>query len=411
MDDFGYENTSSETASPTEVTKEEVTDLNGERGEVTSINEPVPAPEPSEEETETKEEELKSNDLVPGTSIEVDGNNYTVDDSGNVIDANGNIFKEAKDVSDWIKSFDKVDETGDKDSITINNVMDAIGYDITDDNDNPIEFENTPDGIKAYVDAVIETSKDEIAEASINSFLDKYPIVSDVLNYYIANGNSLDGYNEVKDRSSITIDKDNEEQQASIIRMAWSEQGRKGSVENYINYLKSTGTLAVIAEEELEGLKETDKERKLAIAKEAERVEQERIQDSIKYWNTVKSVIDSKQIAGYKIPDTIIIERDGKKYSATPNDFYNYLYQVDSKGVSRYQRDLANRDPKEKMHDEILRAYLRFTGGSYSNLVDIAINEKEVNKLRFKSKESRKSSVRINPPKQTSKPKEIDLGY
>lgn len=38
--------------------------------------------------------------------------------------------------------------------------------------------------------------------------------------------------------------------------MSWSEQNRKGDVDSYINYLKSTGTLADVAKEELEALKE-----------------------------------------------------------------------------------------------------------------------------------------------------------
>ena len=130
--------------------------------------------------------------------------------------------------------------------------------------------------------------------------------------------------------------------------MSWSEQNRKGDVDSYINYLKSTGTLADVAKEELEALKEKDEEKRKAIAEQAEQAERDAIKQEEKYWKGVKEVIDSRllatfvsikhgNIAGYKIPDTIIINKDGKKISVTPDDFFKYIYQIDKNGKSRYQ--------------------------------------------------------------------------
>lgn len=111
--------------------------------------------------------------------------------------------------------------------------------------------------------------------------------------------------------------------------MSWSEQNRKGDVDSYINYLKSTGTLADVAKEEFEALKEKDEEKRKAIAEQAEQAERDAIEQEEKYWKGVKEVIDSRNIAGYKIPDTIIINKDGKKISVTPDDFFKYIYQID----------------------------------------------------------------------------------
>lgn len=349
--------------------------------------------------------------LEAGTSIEVGEDTYTVDENGNLLDKNGNIFKEAKDVKSWLNEFENVTDT-DKDSISIETIQEAVGVQITDDDDKPVEFENNPEGIKAYIDAVIETAKEEHFETAVNTLYQKYPILNDVLNYYIANGNSLEGFGEVPDRSNITIDDSNEAQQEAIIRTAWEEQGRKGDVESYIAYLKSSGTLLATAKEELVGLQEADEQYRKNIEEEAEYKEAERLQRLENYWNDVHDVIKNRTIAGYQIPESIIISRNGQKLSVTPEDFFNYIYRVDKDGKSAYERDLATETPESRRDDEILRAYLKFVGGNYSNLVDMAINKEKVNRLKLKAKERNTSTVRISKPKtNTNKGTNIDLGY
>lgn len=350
--------------------------------------------------------------LQAGTSIEVGDETYTVDEAGNILDKNGNVFKEAKDVKEWLDSFDKVDATDGEDTISIDSIREAVGIEITDDNDEPIEFENSPAGIKAYIDAVVDTAKEEHYETAINTLYQKYPILNDVLNYYVANGNSLEGFGEIPDRSNITIDDENEAQQEAIIRTAWKERGQKGDIEGYLAYLKSSGTLLATAKEELTAIQESDKQYRDELAAEAERKENERIQRLEKYWNSVHDVVKSRNIAGYQIPDSIIINRNGQKLSVTPEDFFNYIYRVDKDGKSAYERDLEAETPESRRDDEILRAYLKFVGGNYSNLVEMAINKEKVNKLKLRAKERNASTIRINKPKTTTaKGADIDLGY
>ena len=358
-----------------------------------------------------KKDDNGDNKLVEGTVIEVGEEKYTVDANGNIVDKDNNIFKEAKDVDAWLKEFDKVEDNDDKE-ISISSIQNAVGVEITDDNDKPIEFENTTEGIKAYIDAVIETSKEEVQEAAINTLYQKYPILNDVLNYYIANGNSLEGFGQVPDRSGIVIDNTNEAQQEAIIRAAWNEQGRKGDVESYIGYLKSSGTLLATAQEELAALQESDAQYRKELEEEAERKENERIETLQKYWDGVHDVIKTRQIAGYQIPEQIIVTRNGQKLSVTPEDFFNYIYRVDEEGHSAYERDLAKQTPESRRDDEILRAYLTFVGGNYSNLVNMAINKEKVATLKLRAKERSASTVRITKP-VTTKPSgaNIDLGY
>ena len=85
---------------------------------------------------------------------------------------------------------------------------------------------------------------------------------------------------------------------------------------------------------------------------------------------------------------------------------------MDNEGKSAYQRDLEAETPETLRDDNILRAYLKFVGGNYSNLVDMAINEKQVTKLKLKAKENKQSTIRISKPNTTNKQnKDIDLGY
>ena len=65
--------------------------------------------------------------------------------------------------------------------------------------------------------------------------------------------------------------------------------------------------------------------------------------------------------------------------------------------------------PESRRDDEILRAFLTFTGGSYANLVDMAIKQKEVTRLRSKAKEAgaHRTTVKVNTP---PKNKEINFG-
>lgn len=370
-----------------------------------NINEP-----PAGKEKDENNENDNSTKLEEGTTLEIGDAKYTVDKDGNVVDSNGNIFKEASQVSEWMKEFENVEEN--TSDISIDSIKAAIGIEITDDNDKPIVFDNTVEGIKSYVDSVIETSKQEHYDTAINTLYQKYPIVKDVINYYVANGNSLEGFGQVPDRSGIEIDENNEAQQEQIIRTAWSERKQRGDVNSYINYLKSSGTLLATAKEELDGLKEADAQYKRDIEAKAAAEEKEKIETLERYWNGVHDIIKSRKIAGYQIPESIVITRDGQKLSVTPEDFFNYIYRVDKEGKSAYERDLEAETPDVRRDDEILRAYLKYVGGNYSNLVDMAINEKNVATLKLRAKQHNASAIRVTKPKST-KPDvaNIDLGY
>lgn len=365
------------------------------------------------EENKNNEESNKnisfSHGLDKNTSIEIDNIFYTVNEHGDLIDKDGQIFKKENEVKEWLEEYNSA-ETND-DELNIDAIKKVFDINFTDEDGNEIEFENNIQGIKAYVDSIIETNIEDAKEAAINSLYEKIPILKDLIPYYIANGNSLDGFNEsIPDYSNVEINENDEAQQIEIIRTAWNEQGRKGDFNKYVNFLKADGTLADVAREELTALKELAEDYRIEMAKKAEEREKADIEQKINYWKGVKEVIDSRNIAGYKIPETIIINKNGQKVSYTPNDFFNYIYQVDEHGHSRYEYDRAAETPEDRRNDEILRAYLKFTGGNYSNLIDMAINNEQIRKLRLTSK-TRKQAVTIKINKPSSTKNNTNFGY
>lgn len=398
---------------------EPVDDLGGggvddtkDKQDLSDVDEKNKKPDDDNPDKPDDDKDKDKNDLldqaIPGAKFEIDNTTYIVDNEGNLVDEEGNIFKKKDELKDYFDELNQSDED-DKTKNNLNNIIEAVGVDILDDDDKPVQFEDTPQGIAQYVKAVIETTQQEIAETALNSLYDRFPFLTDAINYYLANGNSLEGFNVQKDRSSITIDENNQAQQEDIIRMAWKERGQKID-DAYIAYLKSSGLLLQTAEQELENIQNADRAEKQRLADEAKAAEQQALEQNQAYWNGVKQVIDGRKVAGYEIPQTILIQKEGKQIAVTPNDFFNYLYQTDKEGLTRYQRDIMKQTPESRRDDEILRAFLTFTGGSYANLVDMAVKEKEVIKLRSKAKEAgaHRTTIKVSTPQNEKK--EINFG-
>lgn len=338
-------------------------------------------------------------DLEEGTVIEDGDNKYIVDKDGNLIDDKGNIFKAKNEVAAYLKEFE-VEDTKEENTIDVKSIQELVGVSVTSEDGKPVTFDNTPQGVASYVQSVLDLKRDEFAKAGVNKLFEDYPVVSDFLNYYVANGNSFEGFGELRDRSGIEVDENNVSQQEAIVREAFKEFNRRGNVDKYIQYLKDSNELFNVAKEELEALQKADNDVREANAKEALRVKAEEEKQLVEFWNGVKECIDKRQIAGYRIPETVIIERNGKQISTTPEDFFNYVYQVDDKGLSRYENDLMKLSPAERRDEELLKAWLKYTGKGYDSLIEMAVSDKEAKKLKLTAsqRKSTKGAIKITKP-------------
>lgn len=344
------------------------------------------------EDSNSNDADSSTGELTEGDSIEFEGVTYTVDATGNLVDDKGNIFKEAKDVKSWISSMDVSNDQNDSD-FNLNAIQEALGITVTDDNGNPVEFTNDAEGVKSYVNSVIDLKSKDIQTATINKLFADNPLIKEFIDYVQLTG-SPQGFGELPDRSGIEIDKNNINQQEAIIRMAAQEFGNKSLNENYIKYLKDSGGLYDEAKQQLTALVEKDAAMRKDIEEQAEanrQAEQVRVNE---YWQNVSKVIEGRIIAGYKLPESFTKEVNGQKVVYTPNDFYNYLNKAieqdaDGNIVTGYQRDLSKLTDEEYLNRELLDAWLMFTGGTYKDLIDMAVKEDNVRKLKIKSKEQR----------------------
>lgn len=390
--------------------QEDITNFNG--NDVVDINKDNNKNEINDKSNKEDETDNKpsTGELIEGTQLVIDGSIYTVDSKGNILDDKGNIFKEAKDVKEWLESVD-VEDNNDKDnSINISSIQEALGVSITDDEGKAVEFTNDANGVKSYVDSVIELRSKELQEAAINRLYQDNPILKQFQDYVQLNGTHR-GFGELPDRSGIQLNKDNEAQLVAVIKMAASEFGNKSLNDNYINYLKDSGNLFNEAQNQLNALIDKDNSFRKEIETKAKEQREQEAKEVTEYWNNVNKLIEGRVISGYKIPDSFTKEVDGKKIVVTPNDFFTYLsvpkQSEDGRVRTDYQRDLDKLSDDEYLQREMLDAWLMFTGGTYKDLMDMALKEDKVRQLKIKSKEIR-SSKTIKIIKPSSKKSSID---
>ncbi|MBO7693024.1 MAG: hypothetical protein J6Y28_09655 [Acholeplasmatales bacterium] len=357
-------------------------------------------------------EENKSNNsstggLEPGTEIEFDGIIYTVDNAGNVVDKEGKLFKEAKDVKAWLEE-NNVDDNNENDTLSIDSIREAVGIDITDENGKPVEFTNDAAGVKSYIDSVRNLQAAEIAQGAVNKLFADNPVLKQFIDYVEITG-SPKGFGDIPDRSGIQLDKDNESQLEAIVRMAAKEFGNRSVSDSYIKYLKESGGLYDEAKTQLEALVGKDKAYRKEIENRAKAAREQEEQSVRNYWQSVSDAIAKKVIGGYKLPDSFVKEINGQKITYTTEDFFKYLSEPavkdeDGNVLTGYQRDLAKLTDEEALNKELLDAWLTFTGGSYKDLIDMAIKEDAVRKLVIKSKQQRSAhTVKINKPEGSKK--------
>lgn len=335
--------------------------------------------------------------LSEGDTINVDGVDYTIDAEGNAIAADGTVFRTATELAELIAQ-------NSSEPSVLNQLQTRFGSDFKDENGNPIVFDDNEEGIAAYVETVVQSRVKEAQAAAINNLFETYPQVEQVINHLKLNG-TLDDFVEIPDRSQITVSKDNEEQQAAFIREEWKLSGKKGDVNKFIDYCKNAGILydtAVESKEAVDSIYESRlAEQKAQVeAKEAAAAAEEKA-----YWDNVEKTISKGELLGYSIPEQIQCNKDGKKVMLSRKDFLKYVSTpVDSEGNTAYMLDEAKVDSDARMQDDLLKAFLRFTGGDYASLVGMAVNKQKVLSIRTAAAQTTgKRTVIINSKSNNSK--------
>lgn len=335
--------------------------------------------------------------LSEGDTVNIDGVDYTIDANGNAVDADETVFRTAAELAELIA------QNGSEPSV-LDQLQTRFGSDFKDEDGNPIVFDNNAEGIAAYVDTVVQSRIAKAQTAALNNLFETYPQVEQVINHLKLNG-TLEDFVEIPDRSSITVSKDNEEQQATFIREEWKLSGKKGDVNKFIDYCKNAGILydtAVESKEAVDSIYESRlAEQKAQVeAKEAAAAAEEK-----EYWDNVEKTISKGELLGYSIPEQIQCNKDGKKVMLSRKDFLKYVSTpVDSEGNTAYMLDEAKVDSNARMQDDLLKAFLKFTGGNYASLVGMAVNKHKVLSVRTAAAQTTgKRTVIINSKGNNSK--------
>ena len=380
-----------DTTTNTTLQQEDVDSLSGEdTADVTSRDNTD-----NGETTTDESNDSPTGELNVGDSIDVEGTVYTVAENGDLVDADGNVFKEAKDVQDWLKSVEVEDENASND-LSLESIQNAIGITITDEDGNNVAFTDDAEGVKAYVDSVISLKSNELQQAAINRLYQDNPLLKQFQDYVQLTG-SPRGFGDIPDRSGIVLDKNNEAQLIAVIKMGAQEFGNKSLNDNYIKYLRDGGGLYDEAKQQLAALVEKDTNYRQEIERQAQEQRDNEMRETMEYWSRVNKLIEGRVISGYRIPESFTKEVNGKKIVVTPKDFYEYVSAPieDEQGRrgTAYQHALNNLSNEEYLNREILDAWLMFTGGTYKDLIDMAVKEEKVRQLRVKAKENRSTKA------------------
>lgn len=334
--------------------------------------------------------------LAEGTELETPDGNFKVDANGNLVKEDGTIFKEAKDVKAYIDQFD---DSSNEDNFSIDALRSLVDVEVTDENGKPVEFTDDAEGRQAYMNKVIELKQNEASKIALDTFFTKNPLVKFFTDFIATGGNPRD-FGKIPDRTGIQFDENNAEQHKAILKMAFTEKGMT-NVEGYIKYLEDSGALADNAKKELDAMQKADRDYREKKAIEAkQQAEQERAETEA-YYNTLLNKINSGVIGGYKIPENVTVERNGQKLNLNRKDFFDYIARIDQNGKSAYVRDLDSMSDDDFYNRELLDAWMHFTGGSYKTLVDMAVRENEVAKLKLVAKKANsksKGTVQIHKP-------------
>ena len=391
-------------------------DINGGKGkDINDNDDPDGDTEPPAnggEGKDGKDNNPSTGELEEGTNIELDGVTYTVDKDGNVVDPDGKVFKEAKDVQEWLKTFNVDNQNPEDKELSIDSIQKAIGEEIVNEKGEPVEFTNDVEGVKSYIDNVIALRSNELQQAAVNKVFNDNPILAQFANYLAVNG-SPKGFGEMPDRSGIKLDANNEEQQIAIIKAAAKEFGNTTLNDNYIKYLKDGGGLYDEAKLQLQNLQNADKQRNEEYARQAEAQRKEEEEATNAYWENVHTKLNSHKIGEYQLPESFVRKVNGQKITTTIDDFFNYIYRTtedeDGNYTTAYQKDLKSKTADDNINEQLIAAWLTFTGGSYKDLVDMAVREKEVKTLKLKAKETDgRKTVVITKPANANKTIDVD---
>jgi len=336
-------------------------------------------------------------------AVEIDGTEYTLNEDGSAVDAEG-VVKYTKDEMDALAEAD-VKSTASLLAEKTNII--PIGED-----GNPIEYEDTDEGLSQYISDVYEQGQKEANTSAVQGLYSKYPIVQNIVNHLELNNGNFDTFNNTISYTDVSIDNKDETQMRNIIFAARKQRGENDEKSNkYYNYLKDSDTdlKAVISEanDELVYLKGVEDQEEVAVQEALDAKAASNIEAANNYWgidvvdgklvdlkteNSVYSTVKSGKVKIgeeiYTIPDKIRVKVGDKVEFKTRDDFFKYIYQpiqqtIEGKKVTQtlHQTDMANETSGRTTGHDVYDAFKRYVKYDNSQFIKEQINQNKVNTI------------------------------
>lgn len=247
----------------------------------------------------------------------------------------------------------------------ITEIRNHFGYEIEGDFSEDIE------GLKKYTTEVAR----KIALEEFQQVFDSYPDVAEYMQYRLNNGDPSKFFETAQDVdfSKIELDDENELASKDVLRAILSKQGfNEEEIKDTIDDYEDTGILHKQAKRALPKLQELQTKERETLIQQKEAEKQKEIEESTKYWESIKSTIDSGKIRSINIP-----EADKKK-------FFDWMALPKENNMSQRDMDRQSLSPEDMLALE----YLLFKKLDLSKLTVNRQTTKETEKLRslFKSK-------------------------
>lgn len=281
-----------------------------------------------------------------------------LDDKGNEVNNLGEIIKTVEDLNK-------------ENSVVLaaqTKLKEELGLSLLDDKGNELQYEDTTEGVVKLVEDALQVKSIN----TIQDFLIGNPVLNDVFKHLALGGDIKDYQSTNIDYKNIELKSLNKSNKLEFIKNSLIKQGLK-SPENMLALIEQAGD-DKIDKEAANALLMLDSLQKEEINKrtrEFELKQEQQKEENIRYWSTVKNLVDKGELENLTIPKN---ERDA---------FFNYLSQpVDNKGRSK---DHIAED-NESAEFKLMISYLRYKDYNINKLASLISKEQNIKTLRERLK-------------------------
>jgi len=303
-----------------------------------------------------------SNDESETKSV-VNDVEYDLDKDGNALE-NGEI----KYTADQLKEAAEDSETNDS---NVSAIMEIVGFKPVNDQGEPIEYEQTVEGIAKYVNDVAATKGSEIARSQMDNYFKANPNILQAHLYQQQHG-SLDGFGNTVDWKTVQLDEANEEQHVNIIVNAKMAEGLNANdAKRFAEFIKASGETKEEAIKSLTQLADFQSKQEEAAKLDMQRKFDAAKEQEAKYYEDVANIINKGELDDITIPEDI----KGKFL-----DYYTKPAFQDDNGKVYTEYEAAKL--KAGLTSNVKDALFMFMGKDLSTLIKAGVNKANVNKVR-----------------------------